>query len=467
MKKAIRIAQLVLILAHLAMFSPSARAQALYGSLTGNVTDASGAQLAGAKVETTNVGTQTTSGGMTDTAGVYLINYLIPGVYRVTISAQGFATVVQENLRIDINTERRVDVQMQVGPETQNVTVSAAPTALQTDRTDVKTDLNSTVVSNLPLGNNRNYETLLTLVPGAAPPFEVHSFSGNATGSLELQINGLGGVAQTTMVDGANFYFYVTADDLVYIVPQEAIESVNVVTGGMDAEQGNAAGAVTTIATKSGTNDLHGSAFEYNTDSALQSRNWFFYGPRIPKYVLNEFGLSLGGPIKKNKLFFFSDWEAYRLSWLQQAVTSIPPSAIRQGDFSSVSTIIYDPTTGNADGTGRTPFAGNVIPSGRISTAAASMAALIPAPNFGTGGIANNFQSNGDLKFNRDSVDLKINYIPSANAKIFGRYSGEPITINNPQQLGPAGGAASGNVSVPGIANNFNEVLALGGDIHF
>ena len=244
------------------IFSTTAQAQALYGSLTGNVTDASNAPLAGTKVKVTNVWTGTSTLGETNSSGVYIINYLLPGVYDVTVSANGFATFVQENVRIDVNTERRTDVQMKVAPATQTVTVNAAPSALQTDRTDIKTDLNANAVANLPLGNNRNYESLLILVPGAAPPFAIHSFAGNSTGSLGLNINGMGTFAHTTMIDGANDQSYANPDDLIYIVPQEAIDSLNIVTGGMDAEQGMAMASITTIAIKSGTNALVVGLFE-------------------------------------------------------------------------------------------------------------------------------------------------------------------------------------------------------------
>jgi len=457
------------------------RAQVLYGSLTGNVSDASGAAIPGAKIEATNVGTGIATQGVTDTRGVFLINELLPGAYRVTISAQGFATVVQENVRVDANTERRADILMRVAPVTQRIEVNAAVEALQTDRTDVKSEVGSVEVTSLPLGNDRNFQALYVLVPGAAPPFASHSFAGNPTQSLAMYVSGGLDTSNITLIDGSIDTNFWEQNLIAYVPPSEAIEAVNIVTSGSDAESGNAVGAVTNVTIKSGTNLFHGSAFEFNTISKLQSRNFFYYGPRIPKMVLNQFGLSLGGPIKKNKLFFFGDWERYRESQYNTGVISIPSQAMIQGNFSGaipagtncntnpVAGCIFDPTTGNADGTGRTAFPNNKIPTNEISAAATQLAALLPTPNYGpTPNVpANNYQYAGDLLFHRDSVDLKINYVPSDKSTIFARYSAEPTYVFDPQQLGKAGGSAMGSVSQPGNAYGLTQNAALGGTYVF
>jgi hypothetical protein len=452
------------------------QAQVLYGSLTGNVSDASNAAIPGAKIEAANVGTGIARQAVTDTRGVYLISELLPGVYRVTISAQGFATIVQDNVRVDANTERRADIQMQVAPVTQKIEVNAAAEALQTDRTDVKSELGSVQVTSLPLGNDRNFQALYVLVPGAAPPFASHSFAGNPTQSLAMYVSGGLDTSNITLIDGSIDTNFWEQNLIAYVPPSEAIEAVNIVTSGFDAESGNAIGAVTNVTIKSGTNQLHGSAFEFNTISKLQSRNFFYYGPTIPKTVINQFGLSLGGPIKKNKLFFFGDWERYRESQYNTGVISIPSQAMVSGDFSGaipagtncntspVAGCIFDPTTGNSDGSGRTAFPNNKIPANEISAASASLAALLPAPNYGpTPNVpANNYEYAGDLLFHRDSVDLKINYLPSEKMTVFARYSAEPTYVFDPQQLGKAGGSAMGSVSQPGNAYGLTQNAAVG-----
>jgi len=452
------------------VFPTIASAQVNYATLTGNVTDPSNAPVPGAKIKAANVGTGISVEGVSDVRGVYLIHYLQPGLYSVTVSAEGFATVVQENVRLTANTVRRANVQLQLAQVSQNVTIVAPYEALQTDRTDVKTELTATQISNLPLGNNRNFQSLYTFVPGVAQPFENHSYGGNPTRALGVRVHGTSDTASMTLLDGAqDSNWAVSNDSLAYVPPADAIQEVNIVTSNYDAEQGSATGAVVNVTVKSGTNAFHGSAFEYNTISALAARNYFYRGPSIPKYVLNQFGTSLGGPIKKNKLFFFGDWEGYRFSQLATTVASVPTAAIRNGNFSGVSTTIYDPTTGNVDGTGRTAFAGNIIPSSEISSAAAKMAALIPLPNYGgaAAGIANNFQSGGDLKMRHDSVDLKINYTPTQKSTIFARYSVEPVSVSDPQTLGAAGGNALGAVSSPGNVSALIQLPTVGGTYTF
>jgi hypothetical protein len=474
------------------LFAGVAKGQVLYGSLTGNITDASGAPLPAAKIEAANTGTGVATESVTDARGLYTINNLQPGVYRVTISAQGFTTLVQENVGVEANNTRRVDAQLDVAKVNQKLTVIAAVEALQTDRSDVKSDLNQTEITSLPLGNDRNFQSIYVLVPGAAPPFASHSFAGNPTQSLAMYVSGGSDVSNVTLIDGSIDTNFWEQNLIAYVPPSEAIEAVNVVTTGFDAESGNAAGSVTNVTIKSGTNSFHGSAFEFNTISKLESRNYFYYGPSIPKLVLNQFGFSLGGPIKKNKLFFFGDYEGYRESQFGTGVISVPNQAMVQGNFGPASGAIsstsacaappyqagciFDPTTGNADGTGRTPFPNNVIPPTVISKAAAGLAALIPAPNYPTGAAgsatdANNFQYAGDLKFNRDSADLKINYIPSDKSTFFARYSAEPTFIFDPQQLntggGSAGGAALGSTSQPGNAYGLTQNAAVGGTYVF
>ncbi|MDR3675771.1 MAG: carboxypeptidase regulatory-like domain-containing protein [Acidobacteriota bacterium] len=442
------------------------QAQVLYGSLTGNVIDLSNAPIPGAKVEAVNVGTGFATEGITDVRGLYLLSNLQPGIYRVTISAGGFATVAQENVRVDANMEMRVDAKLKVAQVNQKITVIAAAEVLQTDRADVNRELPTTQISNLPLGQDRNFQTLYLLVPGSQPPYASHSYAGNPTGSLAMNINGGSDTSNSTLIDGTADPNFWELNIIAYVPPAEAIETVNIVTGGFDAEQGAAGGAVSNIVVKSGTNAFHGAAWEYNTASALQARNWFYYGAHNPKNLLNQFGLDLGGPIIKNKLFFFADWERYRLSQIQSTIASVPTAAIRTGNFSSVSTTIYDPATGNGDPTLRTGYAGNTIPLTSQSTAAQKMTALIPLPNYGTG-IANNYFSNADLKFNRDNVDVKINYNLSTRSTFFARYSGEPTYILDPQVLGAAGGPALGPTSQPGNAYGLTQSVAVGGTYTF
>ena len=166
---------------------------------------------------------------------------------------------------------------------------------------------------------------------------------------------------------------------MAYVPPAEAVETVNVVTNSFDAEQGMAGGAAVSVAIKSGTNAFHGTGHWFHTNSALRARNYFFVGTQVPKNIQNQFGGTFGGPIKHNKLFFFANWERTQRRQTASANRTVPTDALRRGDFTGTGTVIFDPATGNANGTGRQPFPGNVIPADRIDPAAQKMVQLIPA----------------------------------------------------------------------------------------
>ena len=268
-----------------------------------------------------------------------------------------------------------------------------------------------------------------------------------------------------TRIDGTADPNFWELNIIAYVPPAEALEAVNIVTGTFDAEQGNAAGSAVTVSIKSGTNEFHGSAWEYNTISKLKARNFFYYGSNNPKNILNQFGVSLGGPIKKNKLFFYSDWERYMLRQAVSGYQTIPTDALRQGNFAGTGTTIYDPSTGNPNGTGRTPFPNAVIPANLLSPAAVKMAALFPAVNQ-SGGISNNYFAVANYIQNRDSADLKINYNPSDKTTVFGRYSAEPTYVFDPPALGAAGGNALGG-GQPGGAPGLTQSAALGATYTF
>lgn len=434
------------------------RAQVLYGSLAGRVTDPSGAPVPRARVEALNTGTGVAQQVTTDSHGLYLFTHLQSGMYQVTISAPSFVTLKETNIHLATNSEERVDAQLQLSKVRQAITVSAPLVTLQTQRTDLRSLITSSQVSDLPLTPDRNFESLYMLVPGLTPPIMEHSDAANPTGGLMVDANGQGQNSNAPMIDGTPNPNYWEENMIAYVPPADAIQSVNVVTGNYDAEQGGASGVVTNVVIKSGTNQLHGAAWEYNTTSALQARNFFYYGSSLPKNILNQFGLNLGGPIVKDKLFFFADWERYRQSEDENSILSVPTVAIRNGDFSGTGTTIYNPYTGNPDGTARSPLTGDQIPASLMSSAAQKMTALIPPPNYGTAGsIANNYFTSGDLLWHRDSVDLKMNYNPSNRITMFGRYSAEPTFISDPQMLGAAGGDAYGETGQPGNAYGLTQ----------
>jgi hypothetical protein len=433
----------------------------LYGTLTGNVTDASRAALPNATVVVLNTGTGTSRQATTDDHGVFLFNDLQAGSYKLTVSAPSFGTVVQSGLDVSVNSVRRVDVQLTLAQVNQTVNVEASAATLQTDRADVSSQIQTSQIANLPVSAQRVFQSLYKIIPGFSPPAASHSEAGNPQGALATNVNGASYSNNTTRIDGTADIYAWLPEIVAYVPPEESIDTVNVVTSSFDAEQGLAGGSAVNVITKSGTNEFHGSAWEYNTVSALKARNYFYYGANNPKYILNQFGGTFGGPIKKNKLFFFGDWEDTQRRQSVSGLFTVPNDSLKTGNFGGTNTNIYDPTTGNADGTGRTPFPGGVIPTARISSAAAKMAALLPEPNQTTNGPSNDYFSSGSYSFRRNNFDIKTNYNPSESTTVFGRYSISLTNIFDPQALGPAGGPAI-DAGQPGTAPSTIQSAAIG-----
>jgi hypothetical protein len=449
----------------LVLFSlaPSAKAQVLYGTLTGTVSDQSGAAVPSAKIEAVNVGTGVARSTNTDDRGNYIFSDLQPGVYKVTISAPSFRSVVEEGARLDANIVRRLDARLQVSTVEQVLTVSAEAVALQTDRADVSQQLQSQQLSDLPSAGTRNFQSIFVVIPGFSPPASEHSEAGNPQGALGTNVNGASYNNNATRLDGALDLYPWLPEIVAYVPAAEAIQTVNVVTASFDAEQGMAGGSVVNVAIKSGTNQFHGAAWEYNQISALKARNYFYYGVNNPKNIINQFGGNLGGPIKKNKLFFFGDWEVTDKRANVSALETVATDPLRQGNFTGTS-IIYDPNTGNANGTGRTPFPNNMIPTTRFASAAVKMIALMPEPNQASASSTptNDYFGSGDYSSTHHNIDTKINWIPTAKSSVFARYSVSPSHIFDPPGLG----AAEGNTldgGQPGTATGLVQSVGFGG----
>ncbi len=454
--------RLAVLLIALSFTSPASFAQVLYGTLTGSVVDASNAVVPNAKIEAVNtstgVGRQTTS----DERGAFQINDLQAGSYKVTISAPSFGTVVQEGVTILTNTIRRIDARLQVAQVSESVTISASALSLQTDRADVNNQITKTQVMNLPFGGaqGRNFQNLYKLLPGFSPPAELHSDAGNPQRSLGTNVNGASYSNNNTRLDGATVSYPWLPHIIAYVPPAEAIEAVNLVSNSFDAEQGMAGGAAINVSIKSGTNEFHGSGHWYHTNSKVQARNFFFTAPQLPKNLLNQFGGTIGGPIVKNKLFFFADWERTTRRRFASAFRTVPNASLRQGDFSASGTNIYDPATGAANGTGRAVFPNSRIPASRFDSASAIMTALIPNPNLPV--FPSNYLATGTYIFNRDNADFKVNYNPTDKSSVFGRYSFSPSDIFDPPSLEKAlGDALTGGQ--PGKAPGFIQTAAIGG----
>jgi len=488
--------------------APNAWAQVLYGSLVGNVTDQNGAAIADAKVEISNMATGAVTNTTTDERGAYSFNNLQVGMYKVSISRATFKTTVKESIRIEANNTYRFDAQLEVGGVEETVLVAATQdVALQTDRADVNITKTDREINNLPLFGSagRNYQTLISLIPGTARGTggfflgggsgEDNSAAGNPQRSISYNINGVSRLQNNTKIDGSSIIYPWLPANTVYVPPSEAIQEVNIVTNAFDAEQGLAGGAAINVTIKTGGNDFHGVAWGYDTNSRFQSRN-FFQSPtqtKIPKNILAQFGYALSGPVilprfgeggptiwnGKNKLFFFTDLERTTQRNAAGTTRTIAPVSLRPDangnvSFAGTGTTIFDPSS-NPDPRLRTPFPGNVIPASRIDIAALELINRLPLPT--APGFTNNFASTGVGEFNRTNMDTKINYV-GGNLTLWGRYSRSPTTIIDPPIFGEIGGGAlnGGQLgTAPGLVNvigfggtyTFNPAVVLDGNLGY
>jgi hypothetical protein len=453
---------------------PPSQAQVLYGSLTGNVTDPANAAIPNVHVQATNQETNVKSETDTDERGIYRFTNLQPGVYKVAVTAPSFRPYSQTNVPVQPNEIRRVDVQLQIAQTTESVEVSGDAVVLQTDKADVHSEISAQEVQELPYngGEGKNFQSLLFLLPGAgigSGSNEANSEAGNPQRAITVYMNGVSSQANNTRLDGTPVSYPWLPVNIAYVPPGEAIQTVNVSSNAFDAEQGAAGGAAVNVTIKSGTNRLHGSLFERNTNNELAAINNYFVHPgRLSKNIFNQYGFALGGPIwipkivhGKDKLFFFLDYQGTKRRQFAAAPNlTLPTAAMRTGDFSATGTIIYDPLTGNPDGTGRTPFEGNMIPGSRIDPAAAKMASLLPALTR-PGSYLLNYDAYGGTQYNRSNWDFKVNYNPTSKTMLWGRYSISPMDIVAPLDLGPAGGDAFGGGNA-GHAGGRVQVTAAG-----
>jgi hypothetical protein len=431
------------------VFAGSSEAQQLYGSVTGTVKDESGAAIPGATVAILNTQTALERTTVSNDTGTYNFTNVLPGAYDVKVSLQGFKEFIETGVPVSVNTVSRVEVTLTVGALTETVTVASETQLLQTDKADVSTELKSEAITNLPLAQYRNYQSLMNLVPGATPTQFQNALTDSPGRSLRTYVNGQNPNSNNTKSDGATNVNLWLPHHAMYVAPAETIDTVNISTSSFDAEQGMAGGAAITLITKSGTNEFRGSAFEFFNSDALNARPYF--ATRKTPIDRNILGGTLGGPIQKNSLFFFGSYEGYFDRSTTQIFYDVPTAAMRAGDMSGALSSaggqqqIFDPLTGNADGTGRSQFAGNVIPGNRISPVAQEILKYYPLPNLP--GNTRNYVRDADSAVDRNNYDVKLNWNRTTSHQIWGKYSQMDAVVSNLFYLGVDGGG-SGDTAV-------------------
>nr|WP_218884598.1 TonB-dependent receptor [Edaphobacter lichenicola] len=475
--------------------SPVLFGQAVSGTLLGTINDPTGAAVSAARVIVIETATQTTHETVTNESGNFTLPNLPPGTYTITVEANGFKKDTHEGIDLLTNTSTRVDFALVTGSASETITVSTAPALLQTDRADISTTLEAHQISNLPLSSGNSFQSLLNTVPGMAPVVFNNSQFFNANNDLSVNANGQSSYVNLYQIEGIDDDQR-TGIHIILVPPAAAIQNVDITTNNFEAEFGRAVGGVVNVTLKSGTNQFHGSVFQNMENNGVNARNYFSSGPN-GRLVYNYTGASIGGPIFKDKLFFFGDFLRTSDHESSTVNTNIPFYNVVGSnlDLSKYAGQVYDPKTGDtADcnggptpancGKGRTPFAGNLIPLSRLSTPAndsnigltvlQSLDALARDPKtnlasaaYIAGAKTNNFSQNSPFSKDAISYDIKSDWTISQKDHLSGRFSHQKITTFQAPLFGsflggPAGGGfeATGTATAYSTGGNYDHVFS-------
>jgi hypothetical protein len=465
----VRTGKFVLLFSLCVLMCIAVSAQTTTGTILGTVTDNTGAPIPNAKVTATNVAKGTTASTTSNASGDYTITQLIPDVYTVTVRVAGFETFTQANVTVHADEGVKVDAPMKIGTVEQQVEVTSAPPLLKVDREDVSYTLTAQQVANTPVVN-RNFTDLELLLPGASQLGWNHASSENPQRSAQINVDGQQFSGVDYMLDGTD-----NRDPILGIIvvnPNlDAVQEVKMTTGDYDAEFG-ALSAVMSAQTKSGTNQLHGEGYDFiQNDSLMLARDPFLQStvnPITGKYTnplrYNQFGGTIGGPIVKDKLFFFGDYQALIRHRSSNAETFVPTNAERGGDWSALlpGYPIYDPQS-SSNPAARTQFPGNVIPASRIDPISTKIMNMLPQPNFVGPNPSVNYLGTGTEIFHNNAFDTREDWAINSKSALFGRYSLSQYSLTAPGVFGSIlGGPALQNVNFAGQSTSRDQSLALG-----
>jgi hypothetical protein len=462
-------------------FALSAHAQAVNGTLLGTITDPTGASIANAKIVVTESKTGVVHESLTNDSGNYTVPDLPSGTYTVAVTMKGFKNEVRENIGLEPNTTVRVDAALTTGSTTETITVTTAPPELQTDRADISTTIEQHQISNLPLSSGNSFQSLLNTVPGMAPVVFNNSQFFNANNDLSENANGQSSYVNLYQIEGIDDDQR-TGIHIILVPPAASIQSVDITTNNFEAELGRAVGTVVNVTLKSGTNEFHGSVFQNMENNGVNARGYFAAGPN-GRLVYNYTGGSIGGPVLKNKLFFFADFLRVSDHESSTVTTTIPFYNVTGGNInlSGYTGQVYDPNTGvtstcsgaaasNTCGTGRTPFAGNLIPLSNPGISKIGLTVLQdldaiarnPQLNLASGAYiggqtTNNFSQNSPFSKDSISYDIKSDYAITAKDHLTGRFSHQTTdTFQAPLFGSFLGGPTGGGFEATGVATAYS-----------
>jgi Carboxypeptidase regulatory-like domain/TonB dependent receptor len=430
----VRLRTLLFILIAVCALAGSIWGQQVTATITGRVADPSGAAVTGAKITATSVERGIPYTATTNSEGYYNLQNLLVGDYNVKVESAGFQTATQSNITLQMNQAAKLDFQLQVGNVQTTVEVTSVAPVLQTEQTLLGQVIDSRTDTTLPLAT-RNYVQLTLLAAGTVHPDPSTFESGLTTsGSGRPYVNGNREQANNFILDGMDNNQ--VSDNLVGYAPSvDAIQEFNEITQNGPAEFGNFMGGIVSTSIKAGTNQFHGTTFDFFRNNVLNSNTWQNNFNNAPKAKLrwNEFGATLGGPIKRDKLFFFVDYQGQRFDTPTSiGATSLLTPAERTGNFSALlqgpnPIQLYDPFT-TANGA-RVPFAGNIIPSNLLSAVAQKIVSNAAYPVPTGSGLVNNYLYASHTNVNGDQGDARVDWSVTDKDRVFGRYS-QSMTTN-------------------------------------
>jgi outer membrane receptor protein involved in Fe transport len=450
------------------LFSSFALAQRDLGTITGTVTDSTGAVVPGASITITNDATGESSKLQTTATGDYTRPALLPGIYTVTVEAQGFRRASRQKVEVTPGSRVGVPFTLEVGQMTESVEVTTQAPLVQDESVQLGAQLSSDTVTDLPLGGQRVFTYLARLSPGVVP-----GESGRDSGTGGFSANGVRDLGENNFLlngvdNNVNVIDFLNGSSYVVGPPPEAIGEMTVMTSGENAEYGRAAGGVVNVNLKTGTNQLHGGLWEVLQNNDLNANSWINnrVGAKRPVMRQNQFGAAAGGPIIKNRFFIFGDYQGTRYNWPSTGYSTIPTPAEIQGNFSGLlgGTIatgasgniaqyeIFDPASTQTLANGqmtRTPFPGNIIPASRIGSIQTKILSLFPAPNQPYSGFPiNDYYAAQANSQDLDSGDLRSDFKLSDKDSFYGSLSWyDNVKSQTPKFVATLGDSAGGGDS--------------------
>jgi len=464
------------------LWVPGAVGQAVYGSILGTVTDPSGAAVSGAKITVTSQAKNVSTVATSNESGNYAVTHLIPDTYTVRIEGTGFKSLETKNVQVSADTSTKIDGQFQVGSTSEQVEVTAEAPQLKTDREDVSVEFNSKQLAELPIFN-RNFQSLELLTPGTQVIGWSHAATENPQGSKQIFVNGQHFSGTGYELDGTDNQDAILG--IIIVNPSlDSVTETKMTTQNYDAEFGKAIAGILTAQTKSGSNEFHGSGYFYDLDPVDPAKNPFTGKPSPNNW--KQYGGAVGGPIIKNKLFFFGNYEGTRRTQGSSFLVTVPTNLVRSTCLTAGSAncdLSEYLTAGLSGGAGqvynpyepqgaRTAYAGNIIPMSVLQTydpsgVAEHILSLLPAPNAPgiNNGTVDNYSASGSGSFNDYQYTGRIDYSVNQKLNVFGRYTHAHFSLTGAPVFGTQiGGPGLGPIGLAGNSLIQNYSLATGFD---